>query len=296
MQPGAPLADVLGRDPRFRESALGQQLSEPQRVLAVGLRTPLTTPERARFDGLGQMRDSAGTLERPGDEQPAQHASIATCISRPGNCATILRPRRRRADPPTRHLPCQRIDSIEGDLPQIHQTRRPPLPGTAPASRAPPRGQRSERPMTYRRSRSVPPHRIGRPRGCYPRAPSTKAVRRGGPTTFHQPNRDAQTKGRSYHLRRLSDYEIATAASAGRRPRGELDPGRFQPVTWLVIREIAALLGATNPIVRGGVEWAFWAIPRLPKRSSVDWPPTTKGVVGVVVGHACPWATAQIRE
>ena len=56
--------------------------------------------------------------------------------------------------------------------------------------------------MTYRRSRSVPPHRIGRPRGCYPRVPSTKAVRRGGPTTFHQPNRDAQIKGRSYHLRR----------------------------------------------------------------------------------------------
>ena len=68
--------------------------------------------------------------------------------------------------------------------------------------------------MTYRRSRSVPPHRIGRPRGCYPRAPSTKAVRRGGPTTFHQPNRDAQIKGRSYHLRRGSGYGLPAAAVA----------------------------------------------------------------------------------
>ena len=79
--------------------------------------------------------------------------------------------------------------------------------------------------MTYRRSRSVPPHRIGRPRGCYPRVPSTKAVRRGGPTTFHQPNRDAQIKGRSYHLCRRRSHEAGAAALAGRMPGAEPRPG-----------------------------------------------------------------------
>jgi hypothetical protein len=90
--------------------------------------------------------------------------------------------------------------------------------------------------MTYRRSRSVPPHRIGRPRGCYPRAPSTKAVRRGGPTTFHQPNRDAQIKGCSSHLRRRGGSLNRTAAlppkavtSTQRASHTGSTSGRYEP-------------------------------------------------------------------
>lgn len=68
MQTRAPLADVLRSDPRLRQPALSQQLAQPHRVLAIGLGATLTTPQRSGLDRLGQVRDTARTGHRLGDE------------------------------------------------------------------------------------------------------------------------------------------------------------------------------------------------------------------------------------
>ena len=64
------MAHVLGRDPRLGEPAVGQQLAQPARVLAIGLRATLATPQRTRLHRLGQMRHRTGADQRVTDEQP----------------------------------------------------------------------------------------------------------------------------------------------------------------------------------------------------------------------------------
>ena len=63
---------MLGRDPRLGQAALGEQLTQPARVLAIGLSAPLATPQRARLHRLGQMRNRTRGHERVTDEQPAR--------------------------------------------------------------------------------------------------------------------------------------------------------------------------------------------------------------------------------
>ena len=135
------------------------------------------------------------------NSQP-EHASIATCTSRPENPAThsttaagveAIRPRETSPVSASKQSKViwRRCTSNPATI----------APGNRSGITCATRGQRSERPMTYRRSRSVPPLRLAG-RAAAIRARLHKAVRRGGPTTFHQPNRDAQIKGRSSHLRR----------------------------------------------------------------------------------------------
>jgi hypothetical protein len=54
-----PPPHVLGRNPRLRQPAIGEQFAQPPGVLAIGLRAPLATPQRARLHRLGQTRLSA---------------------------------------------------------------------------------------------------------------------------------------------------------------------------------------------------------------------------------------------
>src|SRR3954447_5856398 len=84
-RPRAPLPDVLGRDPRLGQPALGEQLAQPPGVLAVGLGAPLA-PRNARVS-TGSARCAtapAATSASHTNSQPV-HASTATCISRPPN-------------------------------------------------------------------------------------------------------------------------------------------------------------------------------------------------------------------
>jgi hypothetical protein len=65
------LTHVLGRDPRLRQPAIGEQLAQPTRVLAIGLRAPLGTPQRSRLHRLGQMRRRARRDQLLDHEPPA---------------------------------------------------------------------------------------------------------------------------------------------------------------------------------------------------------------------------------
>src|SRR5215212_2454899 len=72
-QPGprAPLADMLGRNPRLRQPTIAEQLAQPARVLAIGLGTALATAQRARLHRLGEMWPRARLDQGVTDEQPA---------------------------------------------------------------------------------------------------------------------------------------------------------------------------------------------------------------------------------
>src|SRR4029453_4994529 len=99
------LAYVLGRDPGLREPAVGEQLAQPARVLAIGLGTTLATAQRTRLDRLAQMRPRPGGDQRVTDEQPpgaGLHRDVRLAATE-----TLNPPRhgrRRRVDPAASHL------------------------------------------------------------------------------------------------------------------------------------------------------------------------------------------------
>jgi hypothetical protein len=115
------LRDVLGRDPRLRQAAVGEQFAQPARVLAIGLGAPLAPAQRARLHRLGQARHRAGSHERVTHEQPTG-ARLHRDIDLPA--AQALHParhrRRRRLDPTTHHLTRLGVQRVKGDLRSMH--------------------------------------------------------------------------------------------------------------------------------------------------------------------------------
>ena len=115
------MAHVLGRDPRLGQPAVGQQLAQPARVLAIGLRAPLAPPQRARLHRLGQMRHRPGGDQRVTDKQPP-----GAGLHRDAQLAAIeaLNPprhgHRRGIDPPAQHLARRGVQRVEGDLRSMH--------------------------------------------------------------------------------------------------------------------------------------------------------------------------------
>ena len=91
----------------------------------------------------------------------------------------------RRRHPPARDLAHLGIDPRRGDvrpmLIQAHHDRHASAPRVEHHAQA-----ASSQTQHYRGSRSALRIRMNRPRGCYPRAPSTYVVRHGGPATFRR--------------------------------------------------------------------------------------------------------------
>ena len=101
--------------------AIGEQLAQPARVLAIGLRAPLATPQRARLHRLGQMRHRARRRERVADEQPARARLDRDIDPRPAKrLAHARHGRRRGVDPPAHHLARLGVQRVEGDLRSMH--------------------------------------------------------------------------------------------------------------------------------------------------------------------------------
>jgi len=112
---------MLGRDPRLRQAALGEQFAQPPRVLAIGLGAPLATPQRARLHRLGEMRDRARGHERVADEQPARARLHRNSDLPAGEALHPARHRRRRrVDPTAAHLARLGVQRVEGDLRSMH--------------------------------------------------------------------------------------------------------------------------------------------------------------------------------
>jgi hypothetical protein len=112
---------MLGRDPRLGQAALGEQLTQPARVLAIGLSAPRATPQRARLHRLSQMRNRTRGHERVTDKQPAR-ARLHRDLDLPAGEA--LHParhgRRRRIDPAAHHLTRIGVQRVESDLRTMH--------------------------------------------------------------------------------------------------------------------------------------------------------------------------------
>jgi len=108
---------MLGRDPRLRQPALGEQFAQPPSVLAIGLGAALATTQRARLHRLGQMRHRAGPNERIAHEQPARASldgdiDLASIEASDPPCDR----RRRGINPTAAHLTRVGVERIEGDL------------------------------------------------------------------------------------------------------------------------------------------------------------------------------------
>jgi hypothetical protein len=112
---------VRRRDPGLRQPTVGEQLSQPAGVLAVGLRAPLLATQRARLDRLGEMRNGARLGERLANEQPAR-ARLDPDMNflagkAPNPLANTLRCG---ANPATPKLPRLAVQSVESDLRSMH--------------------------------------------------------------------------------------------------------------------------------------------------------------------------------
>src|SRR4051794_28310810 len=85
---GAPFAHVRGRDPRLRQPPLHEQRPQPARVGAIGLgvallsRNALVSAGSARCTTTPMLASTSYTNNQP------VHASTATSICSPVNCAT----------------------------------------------------------------------------------------------------------------------------------------------------------------------------------------------------------------
>jgi hypothetical protein len=119
-----------------------------------------------------------------------------------------------------------------------------------------------------------------------------------GPTTFHQPNRDAQTKGRSYHLCRRLRRLGPAAAIDPRRGKGEAWSEAWPRPRWLVIRGCrtaaycpllasACSLPASTPASRG----CAWSPKDSSRLEQLDDESDHPGWTIRTRGLGCPTAT-----
>ena len=191
---------MLRRDPRLGQPPLREQLAQPQRVLAVGLRAPLA-PRNARVSTVSARcaTPPARATARATNSQPV-HASIATCTSRPQNrpthssTATGDAPIRPRQTSPV-------AASKQSNVICRKCTSNPAM--IAPANRG------ETTPAAFWATDDIPSFTvgtscsIGRPRGSYPRAPNN-ALRHGGPATF--------TPGHPPESRAVHSISVARAA------------------------------------------------------------------------------------
>jgi hypothetical protein len=100
---------------------VSEQFTQPSRVLTIGLGAALATPQRARLDGLGQMRHRRGGGQRIADEQPAR-AGLHCDVDRAAIEALGPARDRRRCgvDPAAEHLARLGVQRIESDLRSVH--------------------------------------------------------------------------------------------------------------------------------------------------------------------------------
>jgi len=168
-------------------TALKEQFAQPFRVLAIGLRAPLGTPQRPRLHRLGQMRHRAGPNERVTDEQPAR-ARLDRHVDLLARKARHPTPhgRRRRVDPPPADLArfgveasnviCLRCTSNPATIAIGASSRAPALPPCASLSR------RAEEALVHaifacRRTRCLSVLLSWRRRGTRPRLLSARSAR-----------------------------------------------------------------------------------------------------------------------
>jgi hypothetical protein len=113
------LQDVAGRDPAFRQPALGQQHSEVPRVGFIGLGVPLAAAGEGGIGRLGQMHRDAGRAQLPGNITPPgarlHRERHVIAAGEPGQPGPQVHPVSR-ADLAAAHLPGARVKVVEGDL------------------------------------------------------------------------------------------------------------------------------------------------------------------------------------
>ena len=200
--PGAEIQDVRRWDPRLRQPPDQQQLSQVPGVGPVGLCSLLLTLQRGRLGRLSQVHLGADSLELLGHEPPTRRClqrhlqPFTPELGQELPHADTVRWR----DPRPEDLAGDRVDPLRRDLRAMlikpHHDRHQTNP---PSSTPPPAARRGAHPIPS--STVGTSYSNGRPRGWYPRAPSTYAVRRGGPATFTTPGVTRQTGHHIFVLR-----------------------------------------------------------------------------------------------
>ena len=170
---------MRGRDPRLRQPADQQQLTQMPGVSPVGLRTLATALQTARLNHLGQVHLGADPLELLDQEPPARRRlqrNLEPLAPEPSQELPDPGAIRRR-DPRARDLARDRVDPLRRDLRTMlidphHQRHATTTPSTAQPSS-------TRRAAARRAAHRIPSttvgtsYSIGRPRGHYPRAPPT---------------------------------------------------------------------------------------------------------------------------